>query len=155
MSESLFITHPSWIEHTGYFHNVWIAWWGKSENAAALSAGKVVNLGSIPLKFIEPTVGRLTIREYHSQLFARLQQLDTYLPGGVVHPASRAQARPTPSSSSCSRRWQRASPYSSFRPTTSPTISLRRVSSRTRSATRIVYMNSRTQIEASRVRGRL
>ncbi|KAF4571653.1 hypothetical protein EYR36_008996 [Pleurotus pulmonarius] len=84
MSESLLITHPSWREHNGSFHDIWLAWWGKSENESELGVGNVVSLGSIPLKFIEPTVGRLTIRDYHSQLFARLQQLDTYLPGGVV-----------------------------------------------------------------------
>ncbi|KAL4262079.1 Crinkler effector [Pleurotus pulmonarius] len=84
MSESLFITHPSWREHNGCFHDIWLAWWGKSGNESELGVGNVVSLGSIPLKFIEPTVGRLTIREYHSQLFARLRRLDTYLPGGVV-----------------------------------------------------------------------
>ncbi len=85
MSESPIITHPSWEDETGDYHNLWLKWWGSSEDEAEIGVGKVVNF-SVPLRFCRPTAGQFLVRQYHSKLFEDLLQLTTlrYGPGGVV-----------------------------------------------------------------------
>ncbi|KAF4607355.1 hypothetical protein EYR38_001423 [Pleurotus pulmonarius] len=85
MSESHIITHPSWEDETGDYHNLWLKWWGSSEDEAEIGVGKVVHF-FVPLRFSRPTAGQFLVRQHHSKLFEDLLQLttDRYGPGGVV-----------------------------------------------------------------------